>query len=103
MARRGSGAQLWVLRSTLTFKAIDATLAPGEGMTCDHTFYPRRYQRKLHVPLSYQLSPLDVVGLDLGPSRDRGQDQVLAQWSHSALQQPAGPGRGAPTQAEAVF
>jgi hypothetical protein len=74
VARRGSGAQLWVLRSTLTFKAIDTTLAPGEGMTCDHTLYPRRYQRKLHVPLSYQLSPLDVVGLDLG--RDRGQDQL---------------------------
>jgi hypothetical protein len=35
---------------------------------------------------------LDVVSLDLGRDRDRGQDKVqtdLAQWNHSALQQQA--------------
>ncbi len=32
-------------------------------------------------------SPPDVVRIDLG--RDRGRDQVLVQWNHSALQQQA--------------
>ena len=65
--------QLWVLRSTMNFKATDATLASGEGLSSDHTFCLRHQLREVHVPLSYQLSPLDVGTLDLG--RDRGQDQ----------------------------
>jgi hypothetical protein len=34
--------ELWVLRSTLTFKATDATLSPGEGTSSDRIFHPRR-------------------------------------------------------------
>ena len=71
---------------TLNVKATDATtsstLAPGEGISSDHTFRLRYQQRKTHVPLKllYQLSPLGVVSpsLDLGRDSLRGQDQVLA-------------------------
>jgi hypothetical protein len=55
-----------VLRSTLTLKATDTTLALGEGISSDHTFRLGHYQREIHVPLSCQLSPLGVVSLDLG-------------------------------------
>ena len=64
--------QLWVLRSTLKDEATDTTLAPGEGMSSDHTFLLRHQQRAIviHVTLSYQLSPpLDVGSLDLSPGR----------------------------------
>ena len=56
----------------MNFKATDTTLAVGEGLSSDHTFRRRHEQREIHVPLSYQLSPLDVGTLDLG--RDRAQD-----------------------------
>jgi hypothetical protein len=64
-------AELWVLRSTLKDEATDTTLAPGEGISSDHTFRLRHQQRAIviHVPLSYQLSPLDVGSLDLSPGR----------------------------------
>ena len=63
--------ELWVLRSTLKDEATDTTLAPGEGISSDHTFLLRHQQRAIviHVPLSYQLSPLDVGSLDLSPGR----------------------------------
>ena len=54
--------------------AADTTLAPGEGISRDHTFRLRHQQREMHVPLPYQPNPSDVVSLDLG--RNRGQDQV---------------------------
>ena len=73
--------ELWVLRSTLNVEATDTTLAPGEGASSDHTFRlpVRHQQREIHVPLPYQLSPLDVVSLPVDLGRDRGQDQVLAE------------------------
>ena len=43
-----SGMELWVLRSTLNVKATDTTLAPGEGISSDHTFRPRHQQREIH-------------------------------------------------------
>ena len=61
--------KLWVLRSTLKDEATDTTLAPSEGISSDHTFRLRHQQRVIHVPLSYQLSPLDVGSLDLSPGR----------------------------------
>ena len=62
---------MWVLRSTLKDEATDTTLAPGEGISSDHTFLLRHQQRAIviHVPLSYQLSPLDVGSRDLSPGR----------------------------------
>ena len=42
------------------------TLAPGEGISSDHTFRLRYQLREIHVPLTYQLGPLDVGSLDLG-------------------------------------
>jgi hypothetical protein len=55
--RNAGRDQLWVLRSTVTVKTTDTTLALGEGSL-------RSKQREIHVPLSYQLSPLDVVSPD---------------------------------------
>ena len=70
-AAASQAAKLWVLRSTLKDEATDTTLAPGEGISSDHTFLLRHQQRAIviHVPLSYQLSPLDVGSLDLSPGR----------------------------------
>ena len=61
-----------------TDTTLDPTLAPGEGISSDHTFRLRHQQREAHVPLPHPLNPFDMVSLDLGPSRDRGQDQVPA-------------------------
>ena len=36
--------QLWVLRSTLNVKATDTTLAPGEGISSDHTLRLRHFK-----------------------------------------------------------
>ena len=67
---------LWVLRSTLNVKATDTALAPGEGISSDHTFRLRHQQREALVPLPHPFKTYDVVSLDLG--RDNAQDQVLA-------------------------